>query len=154
MKRLAILIVFTVFLSGCSAAVQSAGTTAQPLQPSPPASTADLSRSDAQGAVIVDITPLNLDHPGQTVDFEVSMNTHSVDLSMNLALLATLTTDTGLTIQATAWDGPGGGHHVSGKLSFPAIVNDKPLLRNAAELTLTLRNVDAPERTFKWQLSQ
>jgi hypothetical protein len=124
------------------------------LKPSQPASIADLSRSDEQGAVKVDITPVNLDHPGQTIDFEVSMNTHSVDLSMDLASLATLTTDTGSTVQAMTWAGPGGGHHVSGKLSFPATVNGKPVLQNAAELTLTLRNVDVPERTFKWQLAK
>lgn len=152
MNRVAILIVFAVFLAGCGVVLPPASTTLLPAQSSPPVSNADLSRSDAQGAVMVVVNPVNLDHPGQTVDFEVSLNTHSVDLSMNLASLATLTTNTGLTAQATTWTGPGGGHHVSGTLSFPATVNGVPLLQNAAELTLTVRNVDVPERTFKWQL--
>jgi hypothetical protein len=83
------------------------------------------------------------------------MNTHSVNLSMNLAKLATLSTDTGLTAEATTWEGPGdGGHHISGKLSFPTIVNGKPLLEKATKLTLTLRDVDAPERTFQWEFAQ
>jgi len=31
------------------------------------------------------------------------------------AFIATLTTDTGLTVQATKWDATPGGHHVPGK---------------------------------------
>jgi hypothetical protein len=46
-----------------------------------PISTADLSRTDEQGAVIVVVEPVNLDSPGETLDFEVSLDTHSVDLS-------------------------------------------------------------------------
>lgn len=45
-------------------------------------------RIDEQGAVVVSVTPLNLSTPGATLDFEVSLETHSVDLSMNLVELA------------------------------------------------------------------
>ena len=62
----------------------------------------------SHGAVVVEIVPQKLNNPGQTLDFEVRMNTHSVDLSMNLAGLATLTTDTGKTVQAIGWDAPSG----------------------------------------------
>ena len=113
----------------------------------------DLARTDEQGAVTVAVTPLNLSRPGQTLDFEVAMNTHSVDLSMDLAALATLTTDTGRAVQATGWDAPKGGHHASGRLSFPATVGGVSLLKGAKKLTLTLQNVDAPERAFTWDLS-
>ena len=84
--------------------------------------------------------------------FEVSLNTHSVDLSMDLAALATLAADTGLTVQADAWDAPRGGHHVSGTLSFPSSVDGKEILDGAAKLTLTIKDVDVPERTFAWDL--
>ncbi|MFQ5614858.1 MAG: hypothetical protein ACE5GO_00080 [Anaerolineales bacterium] len=93
---------------------------------------------DEQGAVAVEVTPLNLDAPGATLDFQVSMNTHSVDLSMNLAGLATLTTDTGMTVQAIQWDAPLGGHHVGGTLSFPAEVDGVYVMEGAASLTLTI----------------
>lgn len=107
---------------------------------------------DEQGAVAVAVTPRNLD-PGATVlDFEVAMNTHSVDLSMDLAELATLTTDSGTQITASSWDAPQGGHHVSGVLSFNALGEAGPLLDGATTLTLTLVNVDAPERSFTWSL--
>lgn len=112
-----------------------------------------LTREDAQGNVTVSVTPLNLDQPGETLDFEVALNTHSVDLSMDLAQLATLTTDDGKRVRPAAWDAPMGGHHVSGKLSFPAQVEGEIVLDGAHSLTLTLQNIDAPERVFTWQLS-
>lgn len=156
-----LLIGLGLLLAGCSAAVSaSRGSQQQPaavLQPTTPtadsSSTVDLARTDEQGAVVITITPLNLNGPGQTLDFEVAMNTHSVNLSMDLAKLATLTTDSGLTAQATQWDAPNGGHHVTGKLSFPVSVNGTSLLSKTTQLTLTIRDVDARERTFKWELS-
>jgi predicted small lipoprotein YifL len=107
-------------------------------------------RQDAQGAVTVVITPLNLNDPGDTIDFDVSLNTHSVDLNMDLAALATLSTDTGLSVSGVLWTGERGGHHVQGTLSFPASTNNLSLLDGASELTLTIRDLDAAERVFSW----
>lgn len=109
---------------------------------------------DEQGAVTVSVTPVDLEREAAELAFEVAMNTHSVDLSMDLAELATLTTDNGRTVSATLWDAVPGGHHVSGVLTFPAIVEGTAVLEGAAELTLTITNVDAPSRTFTWSLSQ
>ncbi len=111
-------------------------------------------QQDDQGQVEVAVTPLNLGHHDETIDFDVAMNTHSVDLSMDLAALATLSTDTGLTVNAVAWNAPGGGHHVSGVINFPAVVDDTHILDDASRLTLTIRDVDAPERIFTWNLSE
>jgi hypothetical protein len=113
----------------------------------------DLTRIDEQGMVVIQVTPANLGTPADTLDFDVAMNTHSVDLSMDLAAVSTLSTDTGLTIQSSLWDAPpGGGHHVSGKLIFPATQNGKSILEGAGKLTLTIRDVDAPARVFEWNL--
>jgi hypothetical protein len=71
---------------------------------------------------------------------------------MDLATLSTLTTDTGLSVQATTWDAPRGGHHVQGKLIFPATQDGKSILEGTSKLTLTITNVDAPTRVFEWQL--
>jgi len=114
----------------------------------------DLTKSDAQGAVTIEVTPLNMDQPGDTLLFDISMNTHSVDLSMDLAQLSTLTTDTGKTIQASLWDAPKGGHHLEGKLSFPITLDGENFLDGATSITLTINNVDAQSRTFIWQLSK
>jgi hypothetical protein len=111
-------------------------------------------RIDEQGAVVVEVTPVNLDSPGESLQFEVALNTHSVDLSMDLAALATLTTDSRKTVQASQWDAPVGGHNVIGKLIFPATVDGQPVLNGAKELTLTIKELDAPERVFVWDLSQ
>lgn len=109
------------------------------------------SLEDGQGAVTVRIAALELDAAADTIEFAVSMDTHSVDLGMDLRLLSTLTTDTGLTVNGTVWDGPLGGHHVEGTLSFPASVNGVSVLDGIGRLTLTIRDVDAPERIFTWQ---
>lgn len=108
--------------------------------------------ADEQGAVSVELTQLNLNEPGETLDFRVGMNTHSVELDMNLAENATLSTDTGLTIAPAKWDAPSGGHHVAGTLSFASSLNGAAVLEEVTKLTLTLRNIDAPERVFVWAL--
>lgn len=113
----------------------------------------DLTRTDSQGAVEVDITPSNLTDPGDSLDFEVGLNTHSVNLNMDIAKLATLKTDTGLSVRASSWNGENGGHHVSGTLTFPAQVNGIRLTEGVKVLTLVIQNVDAPERTFTWQIN-
>jgi len=113
---------------------------------------ADLTRSDQQGSVTVDVTPLNLSNSSDKIEFDVVLNTHSGDLSMDLATLATLTTDAGVSVQATLWDAPRGGHHVDGKLIFPELKDGKSILGGASKLTLTIVNVDASSRIFVWQL--
>jgi hypothetical protein len=106
---------------------------------------------DSQGAVEVAVTPVNLNNPGETIDFEVSLDTHSVDLSMDLGALATLSTGEGRTVQASLWDAPLGGHHVGGILSFPASDVGGPLLEGAEEIRLIISGLSAPERIFLWQ---
>jgi hypothetical protein len=173
MKRfiLPYLLTLTLILTACSAATPSSASTIT--QPAPVSNTistptdkpailatqspntadsSDMTRTDQQGAVVFEMTPLNLGTPSDTLEFNVSLNTHSVDLGMDLATLATLKTDTGVTVQATQWDAPRGGHHVEGKLIFPAAKDSKPILEGATKLTLTIINLDAPSRIFEWEL--
>ena len=70
---------------------------------------------------------------------------------MDLAGLATLTTDSGQTVQALKWDAPLGGHHVSGILSFPAAADGVAVLEGASSFTITIVDVDAPVRVFTWK---
>lgn len=111
---------------------------------------------DDQGAVTVSVTPLNVGAVEDTLNFDVSMDTHSVDLSMDLAELAILTTDNGRSLNAVSWDAVPGGHHISGQLAFPAMLDGTPLLADATSLTLTIQGVgvDAPTRTFTWTLAE
>ena len=71
---------------------------------------------------------------------------------MDLATLSTLTADTGISVNATLWDAPLGGHHVRGKLIFPSTKDGKSIIEGATKLTLTIINVDAPTRVFEWEL--
>ena len=136
-------LLFGLALSACSAAQASNNpTTSWP---------DGQEQQDTQGVVEVAITPLNLNNPSGTLVFDVSLNTHTVDLSMDLATLATLKTDSGLLVKATLWEAPSGGHHVAGKLSFPATVDRKPVLDGANKLFLDLQNLEVPERVFSWE---
>lgn len=110
----------------------------------------NMARVDTQGAVEITVLPLDLNPAGEgTLDFQISMNTHSVDLSMDLAELATLETDTGVSFPALDWSG-GSGHHVQGVLRFSTAGSYG--LEGAGRLKLAIRGVDAPERVFEWDL--
>jgi hypothetical protein len=157
MKRILLpaILILSLVLSACSAS-----STPPQTDPQPDAASTDSSspsndsamRIDQQGAIIVEITPLNLDAPTDTLEFNVVMTTHSIDLIMDLATLATLTTDTGVSVESSLWDAPLGGHHVEGKLIFPTTKDGKPILEGATKLTLTILNVDVPSRIFEWEL--
>lgn len=157
MKRFLIpsLLILTLILAACSATPASLPTDPAPDSVSSSDSAAPFDsamRTDGQGAIIFEITPININAPTESLEFEIILTTHSIDLSMDLATQATLTTDTGLTVQATLWDAPRGGHHVEGKLIFPASVDGKSIFDGATKLTLTIVNVDAPSRVFEWEV--
>lgn len=153
---LAAMSIVTVALTAC----------AGPIAPTQPSATAvgvsieiipndsvdALARSDDQGAVGFVVTPLNLDAPSNTIDINVTMNTHSVDLAWDLAALSRLVADTGLEVSGQSWP-VGRGHHSEGTLSFPATTADgQRLLDGAALLTLTIAGPDVAERVFAWEL--
>jgi hypothetical protein len=150
-----ILMLLLLFLMGCSTPVeapilsekQEPAATSRPLNET---AWSTAVQKDAQGAVTVVVQPLNLDAPGETIDFDVTLDTHSVDLSMDLSRLAFLSTSDGREVAAVRWDAPSGGHHVSGTLFFPATVDGFPLLAGAAEITLVIKDLAASERRFEW----
>ena len=155
MKRFLVILVllFSTVLSACSGSTFS---TAQ-AQPDTEEKTGSqpssiLERKDSQGAVVVTVTPVNLENPGETLDFDISMQTHSVELDMDLPSLSTLSTDTGATLQGSVWNGTKGGHHVKGTLSFPAPEDSRSLMEGVKVITLKIQNVDAPERVFSWEI--
>lgn len=111
----------------------------------------DLVRRDSQGAVEFVVVPLNLNGPGDTLVFSVTMDTHSVDLGWDLAAGSTLETDTGLQVEAVDWP-VGGGHHYAGNLVFPRLTSDSEDLLTAGALRLVIRSTDIPERVFSWEI--
>lgn len=163
-NSLGALLVMGALLTGCArgapgtpTVVGSATRTTVPSATAPnPSATEPLAegetRTDDQGSVVFQITPLNLASPGETLDFDVSMNTHSVDLGWDLAAQAVLSTDTGVEVQGASWP-IGSGHHYGGTLSFPSrTAEGAPVLDGASTLTLVIRDTDVPERVFTWEL--
>lgn len=110
-----------------------------------PASTLDTQTSDA-GQVVVDVTPLSFD--GDTWDFQVGFNTHSVNLAFDPAQISVLRCDQGQEFQPVAWEGSGpGGHHRSGILSFAR--PDHPI----SSIEIVIRGVaQVSERLFRWTI--
>ena len=101
------------------------------------------------GSVSVAVTPTSL-KAGVPGEFEIAMNTHSVDLSADMLKAVVLRDDAGKEYTPTKWDGPvGGGHHRSGKIEFSA------LAANVKSVTLIVRDIaGVPERDYKWDVAQ
>jgi len=151
-----VLAVLAIALAACASAssnpaTQTAGSSVAGSSTTEPSS--DLARTDSQGSVEFVVTPINLAAPGETLDFDISMNTHSVDLSWDLVAQSVLTTDTGLEVKGLSWP-VGNGHHYEGTLTFPAKTADgKSVLDGAKRLTLRIRDAGVPERVFEWDVS-
>lgn len=121
-------------------------------QPKPAATSGEMTRTDAQGAVEFVVEPLNLNAPGDTLEFMVTMDTHSVELSWDLAAQSVLTTNTGLEVVGLSWSG-GVGHHVEGTLVFPTqTAEGQSLVEGVKTLTLMIRGAGANERVFVWEV--
>jgi hypothetical protein len=95
--------------------------------------------SDTQNRVTVEVTPEISDN---SVSFDVSLNTHSVDLNFDLAEVSYLEAG-GKIYYPSLWEGsPPGGHHRSGTLYFDNV--------NSKEFSLTIKNVGGIDRVFIW----
>ncbi|MCL4798894.1 MAG: hypothetical protein KJ025_04860 [Burkholderiales bacterium] len=97
--------------------------------------------------VTVRVKPVDLAPAAKAWKFEVVLETHSVDLSDDLARAATLAV-AGTQHAPIGWDGdPPGGHHRKGVLRF-APVAPAP---EALELRIQRPGEGAP-RSFRWTL--
>lgn len=97
------------------------------------------------GAVDVEVIPEPL-LVGQEAVFNVSLNTHSVELDYDYIQIANVTDDQGNSYRALAWDGGRSGHHLKGKLSFEA------LKEGIESIVLTISGIDNQTRSFAWRI--
>src|SRR3989344_299759 len=104
------------------------------------------SRTNADGAVTVTVTPLNFFDRALTWDFEIVMDTHSVELSEDLTKISVLVDDQGVEHSPINWEGDlPGGHHRSGILKF------QPMSSFPKSLELKIRGLGSiSERSFLW----
>ncbi len=100
-------------------------------------------KSDEQGEVVVKATPVSL-KGGEAVVFDIVLDTHSVNLDYDLVGQSSLTDNKGDIYQALSWIGGRGGHHLSGKLTFPSSAKE------VTSVTLTIKNIDNIDRVFTW----
>jgi len=103
-------------------------------------------RSSSASGVTLSVTPRSL--AGPVWEFDVSLNTHSQDLSDELQKSAVLAADGGAASTHTGWRGDApGGHHRKGVLSFAA----PSAVPGAIELRVQRPGESAP-RVFRWAL--
>lgn len=107
------------------------------------AATSELeTQTNDEGGVSVAVTPKNLSEG----IFEVGLNTHSVDLDIDLTKNSVIIDEKGKEYTAISWEGDGsGGHHRQGFLRFG------PVLGANKTIELKMREIGGiKERSFKW----
>jgi len=98
--------------------------------------------------VTVQVKPIDLSPGAKTWAFEVVFDTHSQELSDDVARVATLAGAGGTQHAPIAWEGdPAGGHHRKGVLRFTPITPPP----DAVELRIQRPGEGAP-RSFRWAL--
>jgi uncharacterized protein (DUF305 family) len=117
----------------------------------------DLTHEAQAGAILVKAIPLNLhDTAAERLDFQVVLETHSVDLNFDLGNM-TLLRAGNEELAPVAWTpSASGGHHVTGILSFPATTADgEPVHTAASEVTMVITGLpDAEDLSFTWDIAQ
>lgn len=97
-------------------------------------------KSGEMGAVDVQVTPISASN------FEIVLNTHSVDLDFDLREIVTLIDNNGKEYKPVSWSGDRGGHHLSGELQFSTM---DPL---ATAVTLTINDIEDEVLSLEWVL--
>ncbi|MDH4189137.1 MAG: hypothetical protein OEW21_02880 [Betaproteobacteria bacterium] len=104
------------------------------------------SRSSSASGVTLSVTPRSL--AGPVWEFDVTLNTHSQDLTDDLLKTAVLAADGGAASAPVGWEGDAaGGHHRKGVLRFAALASSSA----AIELRIQRPGEPAP-RVFRWAL--
>ncbi len=149
------IIMLAVLVVGCSSRfVPQRERGAYPLSPSSGSSSHEpangLVQSNTGGRVTIDVEWIK-EKDGLLI-FDVSMNTHSVDLDgYDLGGLAVLRDDMGNEYHPVSWDSAAGDHHRRGTLTFP--LPDSVSQEKAKYIEMMIRDVAGiEERVLRWEL--
>jgi hypothetical protein len=137
-------VAITLVVTACSSSTPAATTSPPPSanQQGPMTQTSD----GGQVTVVVDWAG-----PAAGAVFDVTLDTHSVDLDALDLADATLRNDRGETMTAQPWAAPKGGHHREGSLTFDGTTS--AFLAGAKWIELVIAGVgDLPERTLRWEI--
>mgnify|MGYP005839986349 CR=1 FL=1 len=101
-------------------------------------------KTNGENSVEIAVTPIDLGRNARA-SFEISMNTHSVELDYDLLQISTSEDDLGTAYSPVKWEGsPSGGHHRSGVLIFPKLSS------RAKSVRLIIKDVAGlPARSFE-----
>ncbi len=103
-------------------------------------------KKDDQASVTVSVTPVEMSGQSQEWKFDVVMDTHSVELDQDMTKITILVDDQGKEYKPISWDGPTGGHHREGILTFSKITP------TPKSVELKISDIGGVIRTFNWQL--
>ena len=106
-------------------------------------------QTNNEGGVAIVVRPQSIKENAASWNFEISLDTHSVELNEDLVEASVLIDKNGKEYQPVEWEGDSaGGHHRSGVLKF-APISPWPKM-----IELKIRGVNGIEqRIFRWNLS-
>lgn len=105
-----------------------------------------LQESDENNVVIV-VKPKVISE-GKKTQFEIQLNTHSVNLDFDLEKISKLIDENGNEYTDSTWEGsPPGGHHRNGVLTF-----DTPMVQTKTLRLIMIDESSIKERTFEWKI--
>lgn len=102
-------------------------------------------KTEEQASVTVVVTPIDLSLNSKEWKFDVGINTHSVELDQDMTKISVLIDDQGKEYKPLGWEGPTGGHHREGVLTFNQII---PAPKS---LVLKISGIGDVVRSFSWQ---
>lgn len=105
-------------------------------------------KTDEQANVTVVVAPLNFSPQSAQWKFDIGMNTHSVELDQDITKSVVLIDDQGKEYKPINWEGPAGGHHREGALTFNQITPTP----KSASVELKISGIGDVVRSFVWQL--
>ncbi|KKT95008.1 MAG: hypothetical protein UW97_C0030G0004 [Parcubacteria group bacterium GW2011_GWA2_45_15] len=103
------------------------------------------SKVDDQASVTVTVTPIDILSGSKEWKFDVVMDTHSVELDQDLIKTTVLIDDQGKEYKPISWEGPVGGHHREGVLTFSQIIPPPQ------SVELKISGIGDVVRSFVWQ---
>jgi len=102
-------------------------------------------KTDDRANVTVVVTPINLSPQSAEWKFDIGMNTHSVELDQDMTKSVVLMDDQGKEYKPIKWDGPVGGHHREGVITFNRITP------TPKSIEMKISVVGDVVRSFTWQ---
>jgi hypothetical protein len=103
-------------------------------------------KTEEQASVTVVVTPIDILSQSKEWKFNIVMDTHSVELDQDMMIAVVLVDDQGKEYTPINWEGPVGGHHREGVITFNRITT------TSKSIELKISGIGDVVRSFIWQL--